>query len=287
MKNCNYCPRRCGVDRARHKGICGAPDTLLLARAGLHHGEEPCISGTQGSGTVFFTGCNMGCIFCQNHEISQHGKGKAVTPQRLREIFSELGQQGAHNINLVTPTHYTEMLLPLLEHVSLPVVWNTSGYESVDTLRRLEGKVDVYLPDLKFADADLAAGVSQAPDYPAVAQAAILEMFRQVGPYRLEDGLLKKGVLIRHLVLPGQIENSMAVIDWVADTFEKGQVLFSLMSQYTPYRPVGGNWDRRLDKREWIKVRNYMKRRGITEGYVQDLSSAKSEYTPTFDFSGL
>ena len=259
----------------------------MLARAGLHHWEEPCISGTHGSGTVFFAGCNMGCIFCQNYEISQRGKGKAVTPERLREIFGELAAQGAHNVNLVTPTHYAETLLPLLEDVPLPVVWNTSGYESVDTLKKLEGKVDIYLPDLKFADRALAASVSRAPDYPQTAKTAILEMVRQVGSYQMENGLLKRGVLIRHLVLPGQVENSLAVIDWVADTFDRGQVLFSLMSQYTPYRTLGGDWDRRLEKREWIKVRNYMKKRGITDGYVQDLSSASPKYTPAFDFTGL
>lgn len=287
MSICNTCPRRCGVDRAKQNGTCGVPDTFRLARAGLHHWEEPCISGTHGSGTVFFAGCNMGCIFCQNYEISQRGKGKAVTPERLREIFGELAAQGAHNVNLVTPTHYAEALLPLLEDVPLPVVWNTSGYESVDTLKKLEGKVDIYLPDLKFADRALAASVSRAPDYPQTAKTAILEMVRQVGSYQMENGLLKRGVLIRHLVLPGQVENSLAVIDWVADTFDRGQVLFSLMSQYTPYRPLGGDWDRRLEKREWIKVRNYMKKRGITDGYVQDLSSATPEYTPAFDFTGL
>ena len=224
---------------------------------------------------------------CQNHEISRRGKGKPVTAARLREIFRELEKQGAHNINLVTPTHYTEPLLPLLDDIPVPVVWNSSGYESVDTLRRLEGKVNIYLPDYKFSDAGLAAAVSGAPDYPEVARAAITEMVRQVGDYVMQDGLLKRGVIIRHLVLPGQIENSLAVIDWVADTFAPGQVLFSLMSQYTPYRPLGGAWDRRLEKREWIKVRNYMKRRGIREGYVQDLSSAKEEYTPPFDFTGI
>lgn len=210
-----------------------------------------------------------------------------MTARRLCEIFRELEAQGAHNINLVTPTHYTEQLLPLLDGIALPVVWNSSAYESVDTLARLAGRVDIWLPDLKFADAALAAAVARAPDYPDTARAAIAEMVRQTGDYVMEDGLLKRGVIIRHLVLPGQVENSLAVIDWVADTFAPGQVLFSLMSQYTPYRPMGGAWDRRLDNREWIKVRNYMKKRGITEGYVQDLSSAKAEYTPPFDFSGI
>lgn len=263
------------------------PDTFLLARAAVHHGEEPCLSGDRGSGAVFFSGCNMRCVFCQNHEISQAGKGQAVSAQRLNEIFEELAAQGAHNINLVTPTHYTQALLPLLDGIALPVVWNSSAYESVEVLRQLAGKVDIYLPDMKFADAELAQQLAKAPDYPAVARAAILEMYRQVGPYVMADGQLRSGVLIRHLVLPGQLENTYAVIDWVADTFGTGQVLFSLMSQYTPYRALGGDLDRPLDKREWIRARNYMKKRGITEGYVQHPSSARPEYTPPFDFTGL
>ncbi len=210
-----------------------------------------------------------------------------MSARRLSEIFRELAAQGAHNINLVTPTHYTQALLPLLDGIDLPIVWNSSAYESVQTLKELEGKVDIYLPDMKFADAQSARLLAQAPDYPDVACAAITEMVRQVGPYVMEDGLLRSGVLIRHLVLPGLLENTYAVIDWVADTFRPGQVLFSLMSQYTPYRRLGSNLDRRLDKREWIKARNYMKKRGIVEGYVQDLSSAKEEYTPPFDFTGL
>ena len=285
---CTLCPRRCGTDRSKTKGLCGAPDTLLLARAALHHWEEPCLSGRQGSGAVFFCGCNMGCAFCQNYDISQTPTGKPVTPARLQEIFGELKAQGAHNINLVTPTHYTEQLLPLLDGIDLPVVWNSSAFESVDTLRKLQGKVDIYLPDCKFSDPALAKQLSHAPDYPQVARDAIMEMYRQTGDYVMENGLLRSGVLIRHLVLPGYVENSLRVIDWVADTFSRGQVLFSLMSQYTPYRELDDpNLNRRLTKKEWIKVRNYMKKKGITEGYVQDLSSAQEEYTPAFDFTGI
>ena len=230
----------------------------------------------------------MGCAFCQNHEISHQRKGKPTSPERLQEIFRELKKQGAHNINLVTPTHYTERLLPLLDNIDLPVVWNSSAYESVDTLKKLQGKVNIFLPDYKFADSALARQLAHAPDYPEIAKAAILEMYRQVGDYVMENGLLRSGVLIRHLVLPGKEENTRAVIDWVADTFSHGQVLFSLMSQYTPYRPLSDpDLNRRLDKREWIRARNYMKKKGITEGYVQDLSSAKEEYTPAFDFTGI
>ena len=287
-KLCTLCPRRCGADRTQNNGICGVPDTLLLARAALHHWEEPCLSGRQGSGAVFFSGCNMGCAFCQNFDISQKTKGRPVSPARLSEIFRELQEQGAHNINLVTPSHYTEQLLPLLDGIDLPIVWNSSAFESVDTLKKLQGKVDIYLPDYKFADSALAGQLAHAPDYPEIAQAAILEMYRQVGDYVIEDGLLRSGVLIRHLVLPGKAENTRAVIDWVADTFSHGQVLFSLMSQYTPYRTLDDpDLNRRLDKREWIRARNYMKKKGITEGYVQDLSSAKEEYTPAFDFTGI
>ena len=286
--NCAICPRRCGANRSQNRGICGVPDKLYLARAALHHWEEPCLSGRQGSGAVFFCGCNMGCIFCQNHEISQKGKGKPVTLARLQEIFRELEAQGAHNINLVTPTHYTEQLLPLLDDISLPVVWNSSAYESTETLKKLQDKVDVYLPDFKFADPALANQLAHAPDYPEIAKAAIIEMYRQVGPYRMENGLLRSGLLIRHLVLPGKTENTRTVIDWVADTFSPGQILFSLMRQYTPYRQLADpDLNRRLDKREWIRARNYMKKKGITEGFVQDLSSAKEEYTPAFDFTGL
>lgn len=285
---CTLCPRHCGADRTKQNGICGTPDTIYLARAGLHHWEEPCLSGRQGSGAVFFSGCNMGCAFCQNYQISQTGTGKPVSPQRLKEIFQELKNQGAHNINLVTPTHYTEHLLPLLDNVTLPIVWNSSAYESVDTLKKLQGKVNIFLPDYKFADCALADQLAHAPDYPQIAQAAILEMYHQTGPYQMENGLLRSGVLIRHLVLPGKEENTRAVIDWIADTFSSGQVLFSLMSQYTPYRKLDDpDLNRRLDKREWIRARNYMKKKGITEGYVQDLSSAKEEYTPAFDFTGL
>ena len=285
---CYICPRHCRVDRRVQTGVCKAPQEFLLARASLHHYEEPCLSGWQGSGAVFFSGCNLGCVFCQNASISQEGVGKAVSSKQLRFIFERLTQEGAHNINLVTPTHYTEALLPLLDSISLPVVWNSSAYEEVETLKKLSGKVNVFLPDFKYADHTLAKQFSMAPDYPDIAKKAIWEMVRQVGNYQMKDGLLTSGVLIRHLILPGHLDNTFAVIDWVADTFKKGQVLFSLMSQYTPYRETEfPELNRRLTKQEWIKARNYMKKRGITEGYVQDLSSAKEEYTPAFDFTGL
>ena len=238
MSPCSLCPRRCGADRAAGQtGFCGAPETPVVARAAPHFGEEPCISGTRGSGAVFFAGCNLRCVFCQNYALSRNQLGREITVHRLRDIFLELRDQGVHNINLVTPSHDARAIAQALDGLELgvPVVWNSSGYESVETLRMLEGLVQIYLPDLKYADAALAARYSAAPDYPETARAAILEMFRQTGPFRMDgDGLLQSGVLIRHLILPEQGDNSRRVIDWVSDTFEPGDVLFSLMSQYTP-----------------------------------------------------
>ena len=222
---CTLCPRRCGAERTETEGhgFCGMPAGLRVARAALHLWEEPPLSGTRGSGTVFFSGCTLRCCYCQNREISAGGFGRAVTTGRLREIFEELIAQGAHNINLVTPTHFLPWILPALEpKLPVPVVYNCGGYESVETLWLLEGKVDVYLPDLKYADAALAARLSAAPDYFPAATAAIREMFRQTGPYVMEDGLLKRGVMIRHLVLPGQLDNTRRCIDWVAQTFSPG-----------------------------------------------------------------
>lgn len=251
--------------------------------------EEPCISGKNGSGTVFFSGCNMGCVFCQNSEISSKRYGKHISEERLWEIFEELKNQGAENINLVTPTHYTEKLANALNiHPQLPVVWNSSAYENVDSLKFLRGKVDVFLPDFKFSDKKLAEKYANAPNYPQKATEAIKEMYSQRGNYVIENGIMKSGVIIRHLVLPNNLENTYGVIDWVADNFKKGEVKFSLMSQYTPYTSLPfEELNRRLTKREYILARNYMLKRGITDGYVQELSSAKEEYTPSFDLSGV
>ena len=212
---CTLCPRRCGAERTETegKGFCAMPAGIRVARAALHMWEEPPISGVNGSGTVFFSGCTLRCRYCQNGSISAGGFGKAITAERLREIFEELIARGAHNINLVTPTHFLPWILPALEpKLPVPVVYNCGGYESVETLRQLEGKVDIYLPDLKYADGELAGRLSAAPDYFPVAVAAIREMFRQTGPCVLEDGLLKRGVVIRHLVLPGQLDNTRRCI---------------------------------------------------------------------------
>ena len=289
-RECRLCPRNCGVDRSRTVGVCGQSDKLYVARAALHMWEEPCISGESGSGTVFFTGCNLGCVYCQNREISSEHKGFEITSDRLAEIFLELQDKGANNINLVTPTHYVPHIIKALDTVKgldIPIVYNCGGYESVETLRRLEGKVDIYLPDLKYADGELAGRLSAAPDYFPVAAAAIREMFRQTGPCVMEDGLLKRGVVIRHLVLPGQMDNTRRCIDWVAENFKPGEVLFSLMSQYTPQADAEGVLRRHVTRSEYRAAVAYMENCGITDGFTQERTAARAEYTPPFDLTGI
>ncbi len=289
---CNLCPRRCGAERteAAGNGVCGMPSVPVLARAALHKWEEPPISGTCGSGAIFFSGCSLNCAFCQNERISHGRYGKAVTVQRLREICDELISQRAHNINLVNPTHYAHVVAALLaEPLPVPVVWNTGGYERVETLRALAGKVDIYLPDLKYMSADPAARYSGAPGYPEVAQAAILEMFRQTGPCQWDaDGLLKRGVIIRHLILPGHLEEAKAVMDWVREQFAPGEVLFSLMSQYVPCGHAGDfpEIDRPLRRSEGRKAAEYMQLLGL-EGFTQEPASASEQYIPPFDLTGV
>ena len=288
---CSLCPRRCGALRTGTEGggFCGMPALPVVARAALHFWEEPCISGTQGSGTVFFSGCNLGCVFCQNGSISHGRFGRPVTIPRLREIFQELIAQGAHNINLVTPTHFAPAIREALETpLAVPVVWNSGGYELPETLRTLEGKVQIYLPDLKYADSALAARYSGAADYFETATAAIREMFRQVGRCVWDaDGVLQRGVIIRHLLLPGALENTKAVLDWIAGTFPAGSVLVSLMSQYTPQPGAEGLLRRKVTGAESRAARAYMENLGLTAGYYQDSSSAREEYTPPFDLTGV
>lgn len=287
---CTLCPRRCGAERTAEAGggFCRMPGGLRVARAMLHHWEEPPISGQNGAGTVFFSGCTLGCVYCQNGDISAGGFGKDISTARLREIFEELIAQGAHNIELVTPTHFLPWILPALTpRLPVPVVYNCGGYERVETLRALEGLVDVYLPDLKYADGALAAELSGAADYFPVACKAIREMFRQVGPYVLEDGLLTRGVVIRHLVLPGYLENTRRVLDWIAETFAPGDVLVSLMSQYTPTANMTGRLARRVTAAEYRGAVDYMRNCGITDGFVQERTSAEEAYTPAFDGEGV
>ena len=291
---CNDCPRRCGALRGDTKsgGVCRSPALPSVIRAAPHFGEEPCISGTRGSGAIFFTGCNLRCVFCQNREISRGGLGKTLTVQELRDLMLRLRDQGVHNINLVTPTHYSAVLAEALDGLELgiPVVWNSSGYESVETLRRLEGLVQIYMPDLKYLKSEPARRYSFAPDYPEVARAAIREMFRQRGPFVMDgEGLLRSGVLIRHLILPGQDLNSMDAIDFAAEEFPAGSVLFSLMSQYTPMPGLENfpELQNPIDPELNARLCAYMERYGPENGYWQEGSAATAEMIPAWDYSGV
>ncbi len=292
MTNCTLCPRRCGADRAHGKaGVCGTGGGVLVARAAAHYWEEPCISGEKGSGAVFFSGCSLKCVFCQNYEISSGLKGREVTVSQLRDIFLRLADTGVHNINLVNPTHYAAAVAEALEQpIGIPVVYNCGGYESVDTLKMLEGKIQIYLPDMKYADNELARRYSGAGDYVETARAAIMEMYRQTGDYVMnDDGLLESGVVIRHLILPNLLENSKRVIDWVDDNFLPGSVLFSLMSQYTPCGSASAfpEINRRLTQAEYEEIQAHMDKSGIFEGFFQELDSASEEFIPDFDFTGI
>lgn len=291
---CSVCPRQCGVLRTAENagGICCSPALPRIARAAPHFGEEPCISGVRGSGAIFFTGCNLKCVFCQNHEISRGLTGETVSIEKLQEIMLRLRDEGVHNINLVTASHFAIPVVKALEGLELgiPVVWNSSGYESVETLKMLDGLVQVYMPDFKYAKSSLAKVCSAAEDYPQLAAAAIKEMYRQRGNFVLNDeGMLTSGVLIRHLILPGQELNSMDVIDFVAEEFEEDAVLFSLMSQYTPMpgsKAVPG-LERRINRDESELLYSYMLRRGIVNGYWQDRDAAGEEEIPDFDGTGV
>lgn len=294
---CTLCPRKCRADRDNgERGFCGETAQLTAARASLHMWEEPCISGTRGSGAVFFSGCVLRCVFCQNYDISSRGAGKPITVERLCGIFLELQAQGAHNINLVNPTHFTPQVIRALETakrrgLSLPVVWNSGGYELPETLRLLEGLVDVYLPDVKYYSDELARRLSSAPDYFETAMAALDEMLRQTGaPVFSPEGLLLKGVVARHLVLPWEYRDSIEVITRLGRRFG-GKILFSLMSQYTPFGrvktdPAFSRMNRRITTFEYRKALDAALEAGLT-GYMQEKSSAKEEYTPEFDFTGI
>lgn len=290
---CEICPRQCKKSRKNHEGICSSGSLPNVARAALHFGEEPCISGQHGSGTIFFTGCSLRCIFCQNSQISRSADlGKTISIERLSEIMLNLEAAGAHNINLVTPTHFSQSILAALENVTLkiPVIYNCSGYELIKTLKTLNGKISIYMPDMKYSLDTLAEKYSSAPDYVNIAKSAIKEMYSQTGPYVLdENGIMQSGVLIRHLVLPGNLENTFGVIDWVANTFPKGSVLFSLLGQYTPipYLSLPSELNRCVSKREYKRAENYLYASGIEDGFVQELSSANTEQIPSFDLTGV
>ena len=289
--NCNLCPRKCGVDRTKGQlGFCRQPDRIFAARAAAHYWEEPVISGSFGSGAVFFSGCTLKCCFCQNGIISQKDLGKEISSAHLREIFLRLIDDGVQNINLVTPTHFLPSIIPALQpKLPVPVVYNCGGYERVETLRSLDGLVDIYLPDMKYSDAALAAKLSAAPDYVETAKAAMLEMYRQAGPAVIEDEIMQRGLIVRHLVLPGQIDNSLGVLDWFAEAFPKGDVLFSLMSQYVPMGKAKTMppFDRTVTEEEYDAVLSYLDLLGIENGFTQDFSAASEDYIPDFSFEGL
>lgn len=290
-ENCTLCPRKCGVDRSKGQlGFCRQPGHIRAARAAAHYWEEPVISGSFGSGAVFFSGCTLQCCFCQNGVISQENLGKDVSTEHLREIFLRLIDDGVQNINLVTPTHFLPSILPALSpKLPVPVVYNCGGYERVETLRELDGLVDIYLPDMKYSDAALAAKLSAAPDYVETAKAAISEMYRQVGPAVIKDDIMTRGTIVRHLVLPGQIDNSLGVLDWFAEAFTKGDVLFSLMSQYVPMgkAKMMPPFDRCVTEEEYDAVLSYLDFLGIENGFTQDFSAASEDYIPDFSFEGL
>lgn len=281
--NCQLCPRKCGVDRtAGQLGFCRCPDTALVAKAMIHKWEEPALAGNGGSGAVFFGGCTLKCRYCQNAAISGGPVGKAVSSGELRKIFEDLIAQGAENIDLVTPTHFLPTILPALEpKLSVPVLCNCGGYESADTLRQLEGKVDIYLPDLKYAEARLAKSLSAAPDYFPRAKAAIREMVRQTGPVQWDGDKVKKGVIIRHLILPGYVDNSLKVLDWIGETFAPGEVLVSLMRQYTPMGNLPAPLDRRVTDEEYEAVLSWMYLNDL-EGFTQEAEAAQKTFIPDF-----
>lgn len=288
---CNVCPRGCGADRKKTCGFCGANDKVRIARVGLHEWEEPCISYGKGSGTVFFSGCSLRCVFCQNYEISSLGKGRDVDPDELADIFLSVRNMGAVNLNLVNPTHYSDAVIKALKKVrdslGIPVVYNTGGYDSVETLRRFEGLVDIYLPDIKYFSAEYSAKYSGAKDYFEVASRAVSEMCRQVSyPVFDGEGHMKSGVLVRHLVLPSLWRDSCRILDYLADSFDVTRLYLSLMRQYFPAHRAKEFPEiaRKLTTLEYDKVVSYAIKLGITCGFTQEKSSAKEEYVPDFDY---
>ena len=288
---CNMCPRKCNIDRSEKTGFCGMKDKIRIARAGLHFWEEPCISGEKGSGTVFFSGCPLKCVYCQNSDISSGAFGKDIATERLAEIFRELEEKGAHNINLVTPTHYSEQILKALEiyRPGIPVVYNCSGYESVETLKKFEGIVDIYLTDIKYFDSEVSGKYSKAPDYFEITSQAVKEMLCQQPENVFDDnGIMQKGVIIRHLVLPLNLTQTRKIFQWIKDELGE-KVIISLMSQYIPvgkaceYKEI----NRRLTTREYEKALDMFEEFGFENGFMQELSSSKEYYIPPFNLEGV
>lgn len=288
---CTMCPRKCAADRENSVGFCGVPEDFVVARAALHHWEEPCISGKNGSGTVFFSGCNLRCVYCQNFEISHNCFGKTVSEKRLTEIFDSLIEAGAHNLNLVNPTHYALPLAKVLKEYKspVPVVYNSSGYESAETLKRLEGLVDIYLPDLKYSTPDRAGKYSSAPDYFETACEAIREMRRQVPTDIFSpDGLMQKGLIVRHLILPMNTNRSLEIFSWIKKTLGE-KTFVSLMAQYTPCGEIDAfpELQRKITEREYKKVLAFLEEVGFENAFVQQRTAADSGFIPDFDLTGV
>ena len=290
---CSLCPRMCNIDRQVTTGYCGVKNTLRVARAALHFWEEPCISGEEGSGAVFFTGCNLRCVFCQNYQIARAEQGKEITVERLAEIFLELQEQKANNINLVTATHYVPQVVEALKMAKekglyIPVVYNCGGYETVETLKLLDGLVDIYLPDFKYVDSERAKRYSRAEDYPEVAKAALAEMVRQQPEAIFDErGIMTKGVIVRHLMLPGGIKDSKAVVNYLYETYGD-QIYISLMNQYTPLPHVADypEIDRKLKKFEYDRLVDYAISLGVENGFIQEGETAEESFIPAFTNEG-
>ena len=292
-KKCLLCPRKCAVDRSEGFGFCGVSDKIKVARASLHLWEEPCISGQNGAGTVFFSGCNLGCVYCQNSKISTGGFGKEITSERLRELFSELIEKGAHNIELVTPTHFIPQIIKALTpKLPVPVIYNCGGYEDVNSLKKLEGLIDIYMPDMKYSIDAVAEKYSSAKDYCEKNLTAIEEMYRQVGDCEFDkNGLITKGVVVRHLILPDNALNTKGVIKNFSEISKGRKMLFSLMAQYTPCQSLDKNkfpeLARAITERELLSAQKYSERFPEIEGYCQEVSSSSEIYIPDFDLSGI
>ncbi len=296
MQNCTLCPRDCHANRSSGQiGYCGQTAELVAARAALHFWEEPCISGTKGSGTVFFSGCNLRCVFCQNHDIALGEKGKTISLERLADIFMELQEAGAHNINLVTPTHFIpQICYALLKAktmgLTLPIVYNTASYEKTSSLRMLEGLIDIYLPDLKYCSSQLSLSYSHATDYFETATVAIAEMFRQVGKpqFDLSNGLMKKGMIVRHLILPGQTKDSKKILRYLHETYGN-DIYISIMNQYTPLPHVATfpELNRKVTAQEYNRILRFAKALGIEQGFIQEGTAADESFIPPFNYEGL
>lgn len=286
---CSICPRKCKIDRDINTGFCQSPSVFRVARAALHYWEEPCISGENGSGTVFFSGCNLRCVYCQNYEISRENKGMEISDDRLIEIFESLIEQGANNINLVNPTHYASRLADVLTKWKspVPIVYNSSGYEKAETLKALDGLIDIYLPDLKYIRADKALRYSAAGDYFERASKAIMEMRRQVRDRFNSDGMMQSGMIVRHLVLPQNTNSSIEILKWLKENLPDTYV--SLMAQYTPCGALDGTpeLNRKITRREYDKVADFAVANGFEKLFLQELASADSNFIPKFDFTGI